>query len=350
MQIERYPRLELVCAEGDAGWMPHYTYRMDHAARTFAEGGIIPGLSKLPSAYLRSNVWTTFQDDWVAFQAKDLMSHTQLLWADDYPHTSPRRRGRTFSGTTSRGSSACRSERTGQGDRPRWFAEGRDLAALPLGSQANMVPPQRGVSKHVDRMYEAGFYEGLPHPVTPELRLKDQEIDGVDAEVIYGIFSIHRLIEDRELLRVIYHAYNDYAADLCKARPERLVALACIPNDDPLIAAAEVRRAASMGLRGVDFGCATAVKPIWHRDWDPLWEAVQECEQRSVPGDLVDHVPARRRRVPGRDHLLRGAGTLSADEVRPRRVRRGVAAVRAVAHGRGVRRPVPAPGPLHEAE
>jgi len=60
---------------------------MDHAARNFAEGGIIPGLSKLPSAYLRSNVWTTFQDDWVAFQAKDLMNHKQLLWANDYPHT-----------------------------------------------------------------------------------------------------------------------------------------------------------------------------------------------------------------------------------------------------------------------
>ena len=160
---------------------------------------------------------------------------------------------------------------------PRWFAEGRDLAALPLGAQANMVPPKRGVSRHIDRMYEAGFYEGPPHPVTPELRLKDQEIDGVDAEVIYGIFSIHRLIQDRELLRVTYQAYNEYAADFCKACPERLIALACVPNDDPLAAAAEVRRAASMGLRGVDFGCATAVKPIWHRDWDPLWDALQEC-------------------------------------------------------------------------
>lgn len=85
--FERHPRLKLVCAEGDAGWMPHYTYRMDHAARNFAEDGIIPGLSKLPSAYLGSNVWTTFQDDWVAFRTKDLMKHTQLLWANDYPHT-----------------------------------------------------------------------------------------------------------------------------------------------------------------------------------------------------------------------------------------------------------------------
>jgi len=85
--FERHPRLKLVCAEGDAGWMPHYMYRMDHAARINAEGGIIDGLSKLPSAYIKSNVWMTFQDDPTAFHAVDIMPHQQLLWASDFPHT-----------------------------------------------------------------------------------------------------------------------------------------------------------------------------------------------------------------------------------------------------------------------
>ena len=66
--FERNPKLKLVCAEGDAGWMPHYRYRMDHAAFNHAQNGIIRGLSKLPSEYLKSNVWMTFQDDWVAFR------------------------------------------------------------------------------------------------------------------------------------------------------------------------------------------------------------------------------------------------------------------------------------------
>ena len=85
--FERHPKLKMVCAEGDAGWMPHYMYRMDHAANFNVEGGIIPGLSKLPSEYIRSNVWATFQDDWVAFQVKDLLDPGQLIWANDYPHT-----------------------------------------------------------------------------------------------------------------------------------------------------------------------------------------------------------------------------------------------------------------------
>ncbi|HCO89565.1 MAG TPA: amidohydrolase, partial [Alphaproteobacteria bacterium] len=85
--FERHPKLKMVCAEGDAGWMPHYMYRMDHAAQFNVEGGIIPGLSKLPSEYLKSNVSMTFQDDWVAFKTKDLMNYKQLIWANDYPHT-----------------------------------------------------------------------------------------------------------------------------------------------------------------------------------------------------------------------------------------------------------------------
>ena len=85
--FERHPRLKLVCAEGDAGWMPHYMYRMDHAAKFNAQDGIVKGLSKLPSEYIRSNVWMTFQDDKTAFDSLHMMPHTQLLWASDFPHT-----------------------------------------------------------------------------------------------------------------------------------------------------------------------------------------------------------------------------------------------------------------------
>src|SRR5215831_3499781 len=86
-------------------------------------------------------------------------------------------------------------------------------------------------------------------------------------------YGISRLLESQELLHVVYEIYNTWAAELCKTNPARLVALACIPNDDPALAAAELRRSATLGLKGADFAVSTAVKPIWHRDWDPLWAA-----------------------------------------------------------------------------
>jgi uncharacterized protein len=85
--FERHPDLKLVVAESDAGWLPHYMYRMDHAARINAEGGIIKGLSKLPSEYIRANVYATFQDDLTAYRTVDLFPYQHLLWASDFPHT-----------------------------------------------------------------------------------------------------------------------------------------------------------------------------------------------------------------------------------------------------------------------
>jgi predicted TIM-barrel fold metal-dependent hydrolase len=85
--FERHPNLKLVVAESDAGWLPHYMYRMDHAARINAEGGIIKGLSKLPSEYIAANVYATFQDDLTAYRTFDLFPYQHLLWASDFPHT-----------------------------------------------------------------------------------------------------------------------------------------------------------------------------------------------------------------------------------------------------------------------
>ena len=70
--FERHPKLKVVCVEADAGWVPHYMYRMDHAYdrhRYWLPAGT---LRKMPSEYFRENIYTTFQDDWVAFQMKDI--------------------------------------------------------------------------------------------------------------------------------------------------------------------------------------------------------------------------------------------------------------------------------------
>ncbi|HXW84270.1 MAG TPA: amidohydrolase family protein [Candidatus Binataceae bacterium] len=85
--FERHPKLKVVCVEADAGWLPHYMYRMDHAYdrhRYWLPAGT---LSKIPSEYLRENVYCTFQDDWVAFQMKDLCNPRRLMWASDFPHS-----------------------------------------------------------------------------------------------------------------------------------------------------------------------------------------------------------------------------------------------------------------------
>jgi uncharacterized protein len=86
--FERHPKLRVVCVEADAGWVPHYMYRMDHAYkrhRNWLPAG--QKLSRLPSEYFAENIYTTFQDDWVAFKTAHLMNWHRLMWANDFPHS-----------------------------------------------------------------------------------------------------------------------------------------------------------------------------------------------------------------------------------------------------------------------
>ena len=86
--FERHPKLKIICVEADAGWAPHYMYRMDHAFDRH-RFWLPPGqsLSKMPSEYFRENVYMTFQDDWVAFKMKDMCNPRRLMWANDFPHS-----------------------------------------------------------------------------------------------------------------------------------------------------------------------------------------------------------------------------------------------------------------------
>ncbi|HUY27514.1 MAG TPA: amidohydrolase family protein [Candidatus Binataceae bacterium] len=85
--FERHPKLKVVCVEADAGWVPHYMYRMDHAYDRHRYWLPAGALSKMPSEYFRENVYVTFQDDWVAFQMTEMCNVRRLMWANDFPHS-----------------------------------------------------------------------------------------------------------------------------------------------------------------------------------------------------------------------------------------------------------------------
>lgn len=86
--FERNPDVRVVCAEADAGWVPHFMYRLDHAYNRHRYW-LPPGqeLSRPPSEYFAANIYVTFQDDWTAFRFAGAMNWRHLLWANDFPHS-----------------------------------------------------------------------------------------------------------------------------------------------------------------------------------------------------------------------------------------------------------------------
>jgi predicted TIM-barrel fold metal-dependent hydrolase len=85
--FERHPELRVVCVEADAGWAPHFAYRMDHGYKRHRFWMKMDDLARLPSEYFRENVYLTFQDDWIALKMVNLMNPRRLLWANDFPHS-----------------------------------------------------------------------------------------------------------------------------------------------------------------------------------------------------------------------------------------------------------------------
>ena len=173
-----------------------------------------------------------------------------------------------------------------------WFVEGQDKG-MWNGVGPGFLKYQPGVFGHIDEMKACGFawdsHRGAqPRPTTPELRLADLDRDGLDAEIIYGCLMINDLIAAADQRAWANKVYNDWAADFAKrSDPDRIFPLAIIPNTDPLEAAAEVRRCATMGLRGGDLAFKRMSPPLYHHGWYPLWEAAAECRSwctRFPPG------------------------------------------------------------------
>jgi uncharacterized protein len=85
--FERHPDLRIVLVESDAGWVPHFNSRMDHAYKRHRFWMKAEAMQKLPSEYFNEQVYCTFQDDWVALKNLDLLNPRRIMWANDYPHS-----------------------------------------------------------------------------------------------------------------------------------------------------------------------------------------------------------------------------------------------------------------------
>src|SRR3989454_4239271 len=130
---------------------------------------------------------------------------------------------------------------------------------------------------------EAGFATGKQtRPSNPVERREDQQRDGVEAEVIYGIIGVsrglftHAGISDHALLTAVYHAYNQYIAEFNRTEPGRYYGLGCLPNHDAKLAADELRHCATLGLHGAVFVPWGSAMPVWHEMWEPVWSAAEE--------------------------------------------------------------------------
>jgi predicted TIM-barrel fold metal-dependent hydrolase len=83
--FDRHPGLRIIISEGGATWGPFLADRLDEGYRQH-QSAVRPKLSRLPSEFLYSNVWASFQHDRSAVAASTAMGWSNVCWGSDYPH------------------------------------------------------------------------------------------------------------------------------------------------------------------------------------------------------------------------------------------------------------------------
>jgi predicted TIM-barrel fold metal-dependent hydrolase len=120
-------------------------------------------------------------------------------------------------------------------------------------------------------------YEGSEGAGTPDQRLKEQDQDGIDGEVLFtsaGNLSFWRGIRNDDAYLAVIHAYNEFLAEeYCAANRERLLAMGVIPSASVDAAVKEMEYCRKAGLKGVALNTFPSGKLYPTPDDDRFWAA-----------------------------------------------------------------------------
>ena len=128
---------------------------------------------------------------------------------------------------------------------------------------------------------------GNPKPGTGSAaqRLREQDEDGVDAEVLYpsGFFHVIDGITHKPTYLAMIQAYNTFLAEYCSLAPDRLIGCALMPSSGIADAVAELRRARELGLRAMCPGVFPNGSGNPKPEDDAFWEASLSLKMPIAP-------------------------------------------------------------------
>jgi uncharacterized protein len=150
-----------------------------------------------------------------------------------------------------------------------WVMDGKIVTKMALSVAAG--------KKFEDYKAEGETYETIrPGAFDPYERVKDMDVDGVEAQVLFPNAFWAFSVEDTELQFACIRAYNDFLAEFCSANPRRLIGIGLVPIDDLQEGIREGQRIAKLGLRGSMLPTFPRVEPLNSDHYDPFWAAAQD--------------------------------------------------------------------------
>ena len=140
------------------------------------------------------------------------------------------------------------------------------------GLRPRRMPQGRGAAngEALERA-QAGGWE-------PALRIRDQDRDGVSAEVVFPTLALQACFAgaDPTLQLALATAYNDWAAEVFAAHPDRFAVAAVVPMLDIAAACAEAERTAGLGMRALFLPCRVPERAYNDPAFDDFWRVANQ--------------------------------------------------------------------------
>ena len=117
----------------------------------------------------------------------------------------------------------------------------------------------------------------------PVERIKDMDIDGVEAEVLHCVVGgAHVGVNSDATMRAEFvHAENEARRAWCATDPQRLIPVAVLPLENIDNAVKELEWLGREGFRVVEipvYPDEVGLKPYFHEQWAPLWNIASDLE------------------------------------------------------------------------
>jgi predicted TIM-barrel fold metal-dependent hydrolase len=162
----------------------------------------------------------------------------------------------------------------------------------------------RGTNQFAGKSIETFSPVGLDfdHAVgagTPQQRLKEQDQDGIDAELLFASEARNSTIQDKAAFLAIVQGFNDYfIEEYCGVAPDRLVGVAVLPDIGVDEDIAEMKRCKEKGFKAVRLHTFPSGKSFPTPEDDRFWAAALDLD---MPLTIHTSFP---RQYSGRDHFL----------------------------------------------
>jgi predicted TIM-barrel fold metal-dependent hydrolase len=161
--------------------------------------------------------------------------------------------------------------------RNMWYIGDQPVAKLGMSATAGVGDMKKPPN---------GYDEMHPGAYDADARLEYMDEIGIWAMVMYpnvGGFGNQAFLKlgDLELMLTCVQAYNDWQTEWASSDPRRLLPITSTPFWDVDAAAAEVRRCAAMGHRGILFTGepqSLGQPVLGDPHWNPLWEVAVEYD------------------------------------------------------------------------